>query len=106
MPSGLSPAAARHWALVVPQLVKMGVARAVDSTSLGAMCEAYSRLADMQRYYRRASVKQRLVIVGKVNQAQDTWVKLAARFGMTPSDRASLQVEEAQQTSEFEDMLA
>jgi len=106
MPLTLSPAARKHWQRVVPLLVKMGVAKTVDTAALAGMCEAWSVYQDIHRYYRKAGVKDRLGLVTKLIAARKDWGVQAGMFGMTPSDRARLTVEPDESTDSFEDMLA
>jgi len=106
MPQSLSPEARKHWKDVVPKLVEMGVAKAVDAAALVAMCESWSIYQDLHRYYRRGGVKQRIVLATKLSVAVKTWAAQASTFGMTPSDRARLTVEPDDKTDSFEDMLA
>ena len=106
MPLTLSPAAKRHWKKVVPLLVKMGVAKTVDSAALAGMCEAWSMYQDIHRYYRRATVEDRLALVTKLIAARKDWGVQAGMFGMTPSDRARLQVERNEDVDDFDRLLA
>lgn len=100
-PGWISQHAAEEWDRVVPDLVAMGTAKAVDAVALAAYCEAVAR-------FRAASVvvaQTGPLIIGRdglahknpaVQQARDASyeVRLWAReFGMTPSSRSPLRIE-------------
>lgn len=78
MPDWLVGAAREHWEDVVPQLVLLGVATSLDTSSLAMMCESWQEWRDGS------------VTASQRNKAADRWIKLAAKFGLTPSDRAGM----------------
>jgi phage terminase small subunit len=80
MPDGLTSLAREHWDFMVPQLVQMGVATAVDTPALEAMCRWWDRYvtAFQLEDYRGAK------------DASNQWLTFAARFGMTPADRVKI----------------
>ena len=77
-----------QWNRVIPQLVKMGVATEVDSDSLYAMCKEWDRY------------------MSGTHSALGNWIKIAGRFGLTPSDRAGLVVKQKEPDKGLEAMLA
>lgn len=100
-PPWLSEHAAEEWDRVVPDLVRMGTAKAVDAIGLAAYCEAVAR-------FRAASALVSAsgpLVIGRdglahknpaVAQARDASyeVRLWAReFGLTPSSRSPLRIE-------------
>jgi P27 family predicted phage terminase small subunit len=100
-PVWLSALAIEEWDRVVPDLVTMGTAKAVDASGLAAYCEAVARL-------RQASViaaQTGPLIVGRdglahknpaVQQARDASYEVrmwAREFGLTPSARSPLRIE-------------
>lgn len=104
--AGGAPLAPKHllgealafWNDVVPGLVAMGVAAACDAPALALMCEWWARYRrfseDLDNHAVPASkVYQTTVMVGIATTNFD---RLAARFGLTPSDRAKLRVEAKQ----------
>lgn len=104
-PAGLSAAARALWAELVPALVASGVAGAIDAPALEAMCEAFAeyRAARKIRARSLAEKRQRQMLV---NGALREWRALAARFGLTPADRAKLEVEQDGETANpFEEYL-
>ncbi len=104
-PAGLSADAKRHWDEVVPALIAKGVAKAIDAPALAAMCEQWSEYcsAKQLRAHDLLEKRQRQMLI---NAALKAWRDLAARFGMTPVDRAKLEVEpNGQEANPFKDML-
>lgn len=94
-PADLSAEALAFWNLIVPQLVASKVAAEADSTQLGMMCQWWARY---QRYSEACDtlpiddkgLYQMTVLCGI---AWTNFDKIAARFGLTPSDRAKLRVD-------------
>jgi phage terminase small subunit len=92
-PRGLRGEAKKFWDSIVPQLVAKGVAKQIDAPALEVMSLAWaefkasvsvkagSDLDDMRRRQLLAAGWQRM------------WQGVAAKFGLTPSDRAKLEVE-------------
>lgn len=90
-PAGLSADARKHWDAIVPRLTTAGVAKAIDAPALTAMCDAWSEYCSARRIktYDLHERRQRQMLI---NGALKAWRDLAARFGMTPADRAKLEV--------------
>lgn len=89
-PKDLSPDARKHWDLVVPALARAGVATAVDGPALEAMCEAWAEY--------KAAKKLKAPTIREMRQRQmlksaayREWYGIAAKFGLTPSDRAKIE---------------
>jgi len=101
MPDWLSPEAQELWESIVPPLVKSGVATAVDAAELTALCDWWG----LYRIARQslASIEDRKsrpyydtqILAGAAFKQFNT---IASRFGLTPSDRARLQVAEPPDT--------
>ncbi|WP_428303898.1 P27 family phage terminase small subunit [Lacipirellula sp.] len=92
-PAGLSFAARKHWDVVVPALIEGGLAKAIDAPALAAMCEAWSEYCEaiaMRVDPEFIDVRRKRQML--ISSALRAWRDLAARFGMTPSDRARLEV--------------
>lgn len=104
-PTGpLSPGANQAWVRLVPELITTGVATGWDVTALMEMCECIATLEEA----RAALLDEGRTVVEmranggdivKVNPwwtiycgAQKQFLQWSARFGLTPSDRASLVV--------------
>ncbi len=91
MPSGLSADAKKLWELVVPPLIAKRVATAVDAPALEAMCTAWGEYQSARRIkaYDLDDKRKRQMLM---NAALKNWRDLAATFGLTPADRAKLEV--------------
>lgn len=90
-PADLSDDAKAHWEAVVPDLVAGGVAKAIDTSALAAMCESWAEYSKAKRLavYDLQEMRQRQMLM---SGALKLWRDLAARFGLTPADRAKLEV--------------
>jgi P27 family predicted phage terminase small subunit len=100
-PAHLAGEALALWQAVVPGLVSAGVARARDTAALTMLCEWWAR-------YRRCSealdgldpagaAASKLMVSAAI--ASDKFNALAARFGLTPADRAKLRADAAPKKS-------
>lgn len=94
MPPHLKGDAAAFWGEIVPQLLKMGVAKASDSAALAMMCEWWGRYRRFSRLLDRmpSTNPKQYRTLGMVGLAWMNFEKAAAKFGLTPSDRAKLRV--------------
>jgi len=95
IPDWLGPHARELWQAIVPTLVKSGVATAVDTAELAALCDwwalyriAREALATIEDGTSRAYYDQQIL----VGAAWKQFAAIASRFGLTRSDRARLQV--------------
>jgi len=86
-PSYLTAEASRFWDRVVPDLVSLGVAAEIDAPALEQMCVWWGEAK------RLASMKKRPgQWIYEFATADKQWRYYAARFGLTPSDRAKIEV--------------
>jgi phage terminase small subunit len=96
----LGDAAQEAWGHIVPRLIQLGLATELDSHELCAMCEWWAKyrfhMAQGDDYRNHnmavASYKQFRVI--------------AAKFGLTPTDRVGLQGAKVTQQDELSDLIA
>lgn len=79
MPDWLVGEARKHWEDVVPELIDMGIVKAIDTHMLACMCVWWQR-------FREATTKTALA------ESFYQWEKCARTFGMNPSDRSRLSV--------------
>ena len=106
-PRHLKGEAAAHWKAVVPQLVANGSAKALDTAALVMLCEVWA----LYRYgMDRLAKEPELALVKdtrcNVLAYMSGWEKLAAKLGLTPSDRQRLRVEpEPEEPSSFDVFL-
>lgn len=104
-PPRMSKEASQHWDEIVPQLVSHGVAKKSDQSALIAMCEAWSEYRAALRR-RPKNTEQRKLRRIEIKSFLDDWRQLASRFGLTPADRAKLEVAPGDdQTNPFEVFL-
>jgi phage terminase small subunit len=79
------------WDRVVPELVRMKVATAIDSPELFAMCEWWGEYRDLQTNKEMDPYNRACAMAASYKQFRS----IAARFGLTPADRAKLDIDEA-----------
>lgn len=94
-PSDLGPFGRRHWDLIWPQALKWGAGK-VDTASLRALCQWWE-------------VQQQALKKGDVNAAQkafNCWIRLAAKFGLSPADRAQMRTHPTEKRDELEQFIA
>jgi P27 family predicted phage terminase small subunit len=113
-PAWLSAKARDEWDRVLPDLLAMGTAKAVDASGLGAYCEAVALLSTLADVVARSGP----LLIGRdglahknpaVAQLRDVsaTVRLWAReFGFTPSARQPLRVDVAHHGLSAERLLS
>ena len=91
IPDWLDETAVAFWQRVVPELVAMRVAHAVDTDALAGMSRWYSawRQADEKLQTGDGDSYKRSI---EATTAWKNFTALAAKFGLTPADRANLSV--------------
>ena len=96
-PARLSGEALALWGRVVPGLAASGVARSCDSEALAMMCEWWGRYRRFSEALDRAldAGESTYQLTLQVGIATTNFDRLAARFGLTPADRAKLRVDAA-----------
>lgn len=99
-PKWLSQAAKAEWRRLQPELTRLGLLTVLDVAMFSAYCQAYARWRRHEEQL--AKVKNELVkakrsdyvqahpLVSMVKSALESMTRLAACFGLTPADRASL----------------
>lgn len=92
-PPSLTGYALEHWNEIVPQLVKMGAVKAIDTSALTACCDMWAR-------YRTAAEVADQDVLDRANRRAmleyyNAWESAAAKLGLTPADRTRLRVEAA-----------
>ena len=86
-PDWLTGEASEMWDKVLPEVVRVAGAASIDSFALAAMCDWWGAY----RKYRADCVNK--WAPARARDAFNSWQRLAARFGLTPLDRQSLQIE-------------
>lgn len=88
-PKGLPKLASENWDFIVPHLVGMGVAKEADTEALEEMCRLHALKA---RFHKEIFHKGKDGSFNKYLNASKQWLQLASRFGMTPADRARIDI--------------
>ncbi|BDR82546.1 phage terminase small subunit P27 family [Clostridium tetani] len=98
----------KEWKRVAPLIHKNGLLTEADISSLAAYCQAYHRWVEGEKLIRtygyttttdKGNVIQRPE-VGAANKAMDLMLKFGKEFGLTPSSRSSLHVENPEETED------
>lgn len=97
----LTGEAAAYWDEYVPVLISSGIAKTTDGPALRAMCQWW---AEYLKHYNTQNDDYRRT--NMMACAHKQWMALASRFGMTPSDRASLSVGDKKQHDPAADFVA
>lgn len=96
-PSGMPADESAIWDEVVPKLVEMGVAKEVDSSELGSMCFWIATENTLRKTIRKMRKHGMTMdyrrLQSSAAEAFKCWDKIAMRYGMTSSDRATLKTE-------------
>lgn len=94
MPAGLGDDARELWVRVVTQLTRAKVAVEIDSSQLEAMCRWWARYLENERHACEFAhdIEAGDVYEKRAKRAWDAFDKVAARFGLTPADRAKLKL--------------
>ena len=94
MPGGLNDDARELWLRVVTQLTRAKVAVEIDSSQLEAMCRWWARYLENERHACEFAhdIEAGDVYEKRAKRAWDAFDKVAARFGLTPADRAKLKL--------------
>lgn len=100
-PRDLKGEARKFWERVVPQLVKMGIAKHPDRDALEQLSRlwAWWRAAAEEADADPTSQGIRMAVLGYSAE----WARMAARFGLTPADRARIQVRPQKQKNTTEE---
>jgi P27 family predicted phage terminase small subunit len=101
-PKGLTPTASRWWDQTVPELEAKGLVAVEDECGLRQMCECVDRMARAAYHLKREGFVTTFAngITGinhwhKIwQQAAELYNRLAVQFGMTPSARIKLKLED------------
>ena len=98
----MSPIAKRTWKRLAPMLVNAGVLGETDLMAFRILCETYAEWITLTNYLRRHGRTYEIITKGGdvmvydrpevagVKTARNDFLKYSARFGITPSDRAKI----------------
>ena len=103
-PKSLSPTAKKAWNTTVPALLQMKALSVTDFVQLENLFMLYDELLKARKAIKEFDkthsvvdddyISKRRMLNAWLNQTQTTFTTLACRFGMTPSDRTRLPIEE------------
>lgn len=85
------------WDKVVPELIRLKVATAIDSPQLFAMCEWWGEYRKVQTDTKMDKYNRMVAMATAYKQ----FATIASRFGLTPVDRASLEIEKTTASNPF-----
>lgn len=101
-PAFLSRYAKVEWKRIVPELHRLGLLTIVDYMSLAAYCQNYHRWVEAEKKIRTkekltfmtpTGYEQQIPEIGIANQAMKLMKDFAKEFGMTPSSRTALHIQ-------------
>lgn len=90
----MSKDAQQLWDAIVPMLVQRGVAKEIDAAALELLCFWWGRYQSLRR-----KRKESYQLDCRLAMASKQWQALAAKFGLTPADRARLEIPEGEDPS-------
>lgn len=106
-PEHLGGEAGLKWAELAPRLEELGILSQIDADLLAMYCQFYGRWVEAERHL----AEEPLVLTGVqggvyqnpwlqiANKATEQMHKLGAEFGLTPSSRTRIKVEESPKLS-------
>jgi P27 family predicted phage terminase small subunit len=112
-PKHLSKEAREFWKVEAPKLKRLGLLTEIDETAFELLCWAYGKwvkaeriLANEGEFIETPTGKLRLhPALNVANRALDQTRKLLAEFGMTPSSRTGISVQETGRDGGIEDLI-
>lgn len=108
MPPYLNKFAKKEWKRIAPLLKKVKLLTEADITALAAYCQAYHRWLEAEKLLRihgyteetdKGNTIQRPEVT-IANKAMELMLKFGKEFGLTPSSRSSLHVEQEEKTDD------
>jgi P27 family predicted phage terminase small subunit len=102
MPVGLSPTAKKQWTAVAKNLKASGVLTVMDAQALQLYCESYALWKDaMEKIQKYGAIVKtpngfptQSPYLQIANKQSDFMVKMLIEFGMTPSSRSKVSIDE------------
>ena len=98
MPKHFKGEARKEWERITPLLLKCGCVANVDLANLEAYCVAYAKFKDVSKYPDKYKITEVDTICRLV-------MKLGAEFGLSPSSRTRIKIEQKEkEKDEFESL--
>lgn len=116
-PKWLGKRAKTEWRRLAPRLELLGILTHADRAAFATYCAAYARMVEAETFLASPAAGGSLVFrtdggalkpwphVQIANQAADTMRKFIVEFGLTPSARTRLSVENPKKETDSEDFL-
>lgn len=116
-PKWLDQRAKTEWRRLAPRLELLGILTPGDRAAFAAYCAAYSRMVEAETFLNSPAAGGSLVFkteggalkpwphVAIANQAADTMRKFLIEFGLSPSARTRLSVEDPKKKTDSETFL-
>ena len=112
-PNWLLPEAKREWSRIVPELLRLGILAKIDRAALAARCQCWAmyvgairELRDREMWFEtEKSYCGPHPLVGIAVKMLDKLAMLDAKFGLTPADRARLDIPIPETKNAFEEYL-
>ena len=109
MPEWLSEAAKSQWSVMSPKLEAAGLLTDLDEATLALYCEAFSRFRQASDALTREGTVTKAANgmlmqspwLAIANKAHDQMVKLLIEFGMSPSSRSRVTVQQPEEVNPF-----
>lgn len=112
-PAHLNPRAKKEWRRIAVDLEPLGLLTQVDRAALAAYCVAYSRWVEAEDMIRKHGMlvkspngyPMQSPYLAIANKAVEQMKGFLTEFGMTPSSRSRLSINDKGQEDEFDRLL-
>lgn len=112
-PEHLGDAAQEHWHEIAHELAEVGILTTIDRDALALYCEAFARWVDANQHVREfgplvkapSGYPMQSPFLAIANKAFDQMRALLTEFGMTPSSRVKVKVQQPATSDPMDDYL-
>lgn len=112
-PEHLSEAAREHWHQIAHELAEVGILTVLDQDALALYCEAYARWVNANQQIQQfgplvkapSGYPMQSPFLAIANKAFDQMRALLTEFGMTPSSRVRVKVQQPAASDPMDDYL-
>lgn len=112
-PAHLNPCARKEWRRIAVDLEPLGLLTQIDRAALAAYCVAYSRWVEAEDMIRKHGMlvkspngyPMQSPYLAIANKAVEQMKGFLTEFGMTPSSRSRLSINDKGQEDEFDRLL-
>jgi P27 family predicted phage terminase small subunit len=111
-PEHLTPTARIEWERISKVLFNLGLLSEIDRTALAGYCQLYGRWADAEEAIKKSGLIIKTTngnviqspMVGIANRSLELMKQYLVEFGMTPSSRTRVKVQDKPKKSEWDDI--